>query len=48
METERLIFSGSNAVPARGVTEFSFAYTAKRIMEWAVWANYFVEHEARQ
>lgn len=47
-EIERLIFSGKNAVPALGVTDSSLAYTAKRIMEWAVWANYFVEHEARQ
>lgn len=47
-ETERLIFSGTKAVPALGVTDSSFEDTARRILDWAVWANYFVEHEARR
>ncbi len=46
--TERLIFSDTKAVPALGVMDSSFEYTARRIMDWAVWANYFVEHEARR
>jgi nucleoside-diphosphate-sugar epimerase len=43
-ETEKVIFSCKNTIPAVGVTEFTFEETVNRIMDWAVWANFFVEH----